>query len=732
MKNCFLLGLFLLSILSFSQAPNDTIKVNQLQEVVLSSIRIPSNKEILPIQVETINLKQIEFQNFQNTADLLSNSGTLAVQKSQQGGGSPSIRGFEASRVLLLVDGIRMNNLIYRAGHLQNIVTVDENLLDHVDVYFGPTSTLFGSDALGGTVSMTTKQPKFYDQIEKNISGTVSTRYSSVNEEKSGHFDLNYAQQNWASLTSFSYNDFGDLRMGRTKNHNGDYFGERPTYVETINGVDVLVENSNKYLQKQSGFKQYNFMQKIAYKSQKEFEHGLNFQFSNSTDIPRYDRLTDVSSTGLKSAEWFYGPQKRVLAVYSLSKKKAFLASDFKLDVAYQNIEESRHDRKFGNYNLQNRNEKVTMYSISIDLHKKFNTSELFYGIESYLEDLNSSAYSNNINTGAIKPIDSRYPNGKNNMLRNDIYVSYNTIFSKKTNFNIGGRAGYTILNSTIEDDTFFPLPFNSINQKNFTYSGTLGLVHRPSKNIDLKTNISTGFRVPNIDDLAKIFDSGNGFIIVPNAAIKPEKTITTDLGLVIKSNNKRFLMENTYYFTRFIDAIIADNFTYNGQSIIDYEGNPSQVIANQNKGRAFVTGFSTSIKGHLLANLNYNATFNYTLGRVTSEEARSPLDHIPPYFGKLGLNYTKKWGTIEAYMLYNGKKPISDYSLNGEDNQQYAPKNGMPAWETYNLKTAFTILPKGTLFIGVENILDTQYRAFASGINAPGRNVYGGFKYGF
>lgn len=715
-----------------SQTEKDTIKTNYLKEVVVSNNRISIKRENLPIQVETINSKEIEFQNFQNTADLLSNSGTLVVQKSQQGGGSPTIRGFEASRVLLLVDDVRMNNLIFRSGHLQNVITVDDNILDKVDVFYGPTSTLFGSDALGGSVNMTTKKALFLNQTKNEFSGNASTRYSSANEEKMVHFDLNYSKENWASLTSLSYNDFGDLKMGKTKNHNGDFFGERPTYVETINGVDVLVDNSDKYLQKQTGFKQYNFMQKLAYKSQKGYEHGLNFQFSNSTSIPRYDRLTDASPSGLKNAEWYYGPQKRLLAIYSINKEKAFLNSDLKFDVAYQNMKESRHNRKFGNYDLQNRTEKVNMYSVSLDLHKQFTKGELFYGLESYFENLNSSAYSNNINTGEIKAIDTRYPDGKNNMFRNDLYISYNQKENEKTYWNVGARAGYTTLKSTIEDDTFFPLPFNSINQKNFTYSGTAGIVHKPSKNIDLKTNISTGFRVPNIDDLAKIFESGAGFVIVPNANLKPEKTITTDLGMVIKTNNKNFQIENTYYFTRFMDAIITDTYLYNGQSTINYNGNQSQVLANQNKGKSFVTGFSTAIKGAITSDLQYTSTFNYTLGRITSAENKTPLDHIPPYYGKIGLNYGKKRINIEAYMLYNGKKPISAYFLNGEDNEQYAPKGGMPAWETYNLKTAFTIMPKATLFVGVENILDTQYRVFASGINASGRNIYGGLKYGF
>lgn len=733
MKKIFSVAFLVVSTLVYSQTINDTIKTNQLEEVIVISNKVPRTKDLIPIQIESVSQKEIEFQNYQNTADLLANSGNLHVQKSQQGGGSPTIRGFESSRVLLMVDGIRMNNLIFRSGHLQNVITVDENLLENVDIFYGPTSTLFGSDALGGTVSMNTKKAKYLSTNTKFISGTVSTRYGSVNEEKSGHLDLNFAGSNWASLTSFSYNDFGDLRMGKNRNKSNSYFGERDFYVETINGTDVLVANNDKYVQKNSAYKQYNFMQKLLYKTNSGYEHGLNLQYSTTSDVPRYDRLTDASSsTGLRNAEWYYGPQKRLLAVYSLSKEKIILNSDLKLDIAYQNVEESRHNRRFGNYNLQNRIEKVNMFSTSIDLRRKFTKGELFYGLETYYETLNSEAFSKNINTGVTASIDTRYPNGNNYMLRNDFYISYNEKATQKTVWNLGARAGYTLLHSSIDDDTFFPLPFNSINQQNFTYSATAGLIHQPSKNVDLKTNISSGFRVPNIDDLAKVFESGGGYVIVPNSELNPEKTITTDLGFVIRDHKKRFQLENTYFYTRFFDAIVTDNFTYQGQSTIMYNGVNSQVLANQNKGKAFVTGISTNLKLYLVENLQLNSSFNYTLGRITEESGRSPLDHIPPFYGKISLHYSKHWGTLEAYMLYNGKKPISDYYLNGEDNEQYAPNGGMPAWETYNLKTAFNIIKGGTLFVGVENILDTQYRVFASGINAPGRNIYGGMKYNF
>lgn len=717
---------------SFSQTKKDTVKsISELSELVIST-KLPSDYAKLANQVTTISAKQIDFQNFQSTAELLSNSGTLFVQKSQQGGGSPVIRGFEASRVLLLVDGVRMNNLIFRAGHLQNVITVDESMLENVGVFYGPTSTLFGSDALGGTVAMTTKRAKFLDESKNKYTGGINTRYSSVNREKSLALTLNYASTNFAALSILSFNDFGDLKMGSVKNHNGDYFGERPTYVTTVNGVDQLNTNSDKYTQVGSAFKQYNFLQKFAYKTNSGYEHGLNFQFSTSTNINRYDRLTETSGSGLKFAEWYYGPQERVLGVYSLQKKQAFLGSDLKVSVAYQNAKESRHNRRFGNYNLQNRNENVTMYSVGFDLDKKFTKGELFYGFESYLETLNSTAYANNINTDVRTDLDTRYPNGDNNMMRNDVYISYHEKISDRTVWNVGARTGYTSLKSTIVDDAFFPLPFTTISQGNFTYSGTFGIFHRTSNNVTLKANVASGFRAPNVDDLAKIFESAAGTIIVPNEDLKPEKTLTADFGFVIQSDSKKIKFENTYFYTRLYDAIVTDEFLYNGQSTIVYDGTTSQVFANQNKGKAFITGVSTNFSAEIIPSLLLNANFNYTLGRVVENGDTSPLDHISPYFGKIGVTYSENWANFDFYMLYNGKKAAKDYSTSGEDNAQYAPVGGMPAWETYNFKAGFNVNKGATLFVGVENILDTQYRVFASGINAPGRNIYGGLKYNF
>ena len=728
-KNIITLCFLVCSLSGYTQAQKDT---TNLADVVLIN-KIPIVISALPYQVATITAKQIDFQNFQSTAEVLSNSGSLFVQKSQQGGGSPSIRGFEASRVLLLVDGVRMNNLIFRSGHLQNVITVDESMLANIGIFYGPASTLFGSDALGGAVAMTTKKAKFIDEVENKWTGGINARYSTANLEQSLALNLNFASKNFAALTLLSFNDFGDLRMGKSKNRNLDFFGERPFYVATINGVDQLIANENRYVQKNSAFKQYNFMQKVSYKTRSGFEHGLNLQYSTSTSIPRYDRLTETdSSTGLRHAQWYYGPQERVLGIYSLGKENIFHATNLKASLAFQNVQESRHNRRFGNYTLQNREEEVKIYSIGVDLVKKIKQAELFYGLESYYEVLQSNAFSNDINTGAINSISTRYPNGNNSMLRNDIYVSYVDKIAENTWWNAGARLGYTTLNSSVADDSFFSLPFTTITQDNFTYSGTVGIVKNTSKYTTLKANLSSGFRVPNIDDLSKIFESVKGIIIVPNAALKPEKTITADLGFAFYSNSKKIKFENTYFYTRMIDAIVTSEFQYEGQSEIVYDGTVSKVFANQNRGKAFITGLSTSFSAVILSNVKFEANFNYNLGRIVENSVQSPLDHIAPYYGKIGFLYTHATFNLEAYLLYNGQKNRKDYSSSGEDNLQYAPVNGMPAWETYNLKTSIEVFNGTTLFAGVENILDTQYRTFSSGINAPGRNLYFGFRFIF
>ena len=730
MKN-LIFAFFVVVTLGFGQTKQQKNTTTTLDEVEVNYPKFKKKKSTISQEVETLNHKQIEFQNSQSTADLLQNSGKLFVQKSQQGGGSPVIRGFESSRILLLVDGVRQNNLIFRGGHLQNVITFDQNLIENVSIYYGSASTFFGSDALGGAINFTTKKAKFLNDNTKQFSGNINTRYSSVNKEKYVGFDFNYATKNFASLTAASFNDFGDLTMGKSKNGSNDYFGERNFYVENVNGVDVFVANLDIYSQKSTAYKQFSFMQKFLYQTASNTKHELNLQLSNSTNISRYDRLTETNAAGLKVAQWYYGPQKRIFANYTLSRDNAFLGSDFKLMTTYQKIEESRHNRNYKNYNLQNRIEKVNMFSVDFDLQKKFTKSTLFYGLNTVYDNLKSTGYSNNINTGIELPINSRYPNGDNNTLKSEFYASYNQDTTDKFSWNIGGRFGYATLKSTIADNSFLKLPYDTVEQKNMTYSFSAGMVYKTSNYFSLIGNLSSAFRVPNVDDLSKIFESSGGLLVVPNPDLKPEQTITGDAGF--KVTTKEFEFENTFFYTKINNSIVTDKFEFNGQSTILYNNVNSQVVANQNKGNAFITGISSYLRVNFSDEFHLDAIVNYSVGRiVNSNRSQSPLDHISPLHGKLGLNYSNKRFGTDLFMLFNTRKPIDDFNSGGEDNQIYATKDGAPSWQTYNFKASLMLIKQVTLFAGIENMLDIQYRTFSSGINAPGRNIYFGGKFSF
>ena len=735
-KYAIVVLLFCCAQISYAQQTKDTTKIKTitLDELTVSANKFAETKKTVSQQILVLDQAQIAATQSQTTADLISNTGTVFVQKSQLGGGSPVLRGFEASRIVLVVDGIRMNNIIYRGGHLQNIVTLDNSILERTEILFGPSSTMYGSDALGGVIHFYTKKPEFAEGDKKiNLKINAFSRFGSVNNEITGHVDFTVAGNKFGSLTSVTYSKFGDLKGGKNQNpfYTGTY-GERPYYAQRINGKDSLVENDNRYKQVQSAYSQYDILQKFAYKQNDHITHGINLQFSNSSDIPRYDRLTDPSSGGLKYSEWYYGPQRRLLGAYDLNyHDDNAVFQNIHAGINYQNLEESRHQRRFGKDNLQHRIENVNVIGADLDFQKIIKKHNIRFGLDAQYNTLKSTANEVDIVTGENSPLDTRYPDGKNFMLNVGVYATHTWQITNKLTLNDGLRVGYSLLHSTFNDTTFFKFPFSDVNQNNLVYSGSIGLIHSPSDNLKLSLLVSMGFRTPNVDDLSKVFESAAGSVIVPNANLRPEKTINTEIGITSIFEEK-ILWENSVYYTQFFDAIVTDKFQYNGQDSILYDGTMSQVLANQNKQHAYLFGVSSRIKAQCTDNLFLGFGMNYTYARIKTDTSDYPLDHIPPLMMHLDLGYKYKNFNAEFFVNFNGSKNIKDYYLNGEDNEQYATEKGMPAWFTANLHLSYKVWKYITLQAGVDNIFDTQYRAFASGINAPGRNIFGAIRFSY
>jgi len=710
---------------SHNNIPDTVISLN---DIVVSANKAEENHRLVSQQIAKLDYHQISDAQAQTTADLLSNAGGLFVQRSQMGGGSPVLRGFEANKVLLVVDGIRMNNLIYRGGHLQNVITIDNASLDRVEILYGPSSTMYGSDALGGVIHFFTRNPTFAKEVgRKAITANAFTRYGSVNNEGTAHADFSIGGKRVASLTSLTVSSFGDLKSGRQQNPFYDsIYGERPFYVTWINGVDSIVANDDKYKQVSSGYRQYDFMQKLAFRQNDKVMHLLNLQYSTSTDIPRYDRLTDVSGAGvLKSAQWYYGPQKRLLTAYTVEKKdsNAFFQNK-RVILSYQDVEESRHTRSYQSKNLDHRVEHVGVAGVNIDYTRRVHSHTIRAGIEQQTNTLQSTACRENIETGANASIDTRYPDGDNRMLNNAVYGSHTWQITDKLTLTDGLRLGYVSLYASFVDTSFFSFPFTAVRQNNFVYSGSVGIIKmfRP----DLKVALlgATGYRVPNIDDLAKVFESVPGSLIVPSNNLQPEKTISTELS-ASKVFGSTALWDAGVYYTVLSDAIVTSAYRFNGQDTIMYNGVASRVLANQNQNSAFIYGASTSFKVKAGKWLAVMGGMNYTYGRIRTDSVFYPLDHIPPLQARLQVSYNRNKMGTDFFVNGNGAKNLRDYYQNGEDNERYATPDGMPAWITLNVRARYALHKNILLQVGVDNILDTQYRIFASGINAPGRNVF-------
>jgi hemoglobin/transferrin/lactoferrin receptor protein len=699
-----------------------------LDEAIVSANRWEQGKTEIPYRIEKINMSETQFQNPQTAADLLGISGYAYIQKSQLAGGSPMLRGFATNRVLLVVDGVRMNNAIFRLGNVQNVISLDAGSTESAEILFGPGAVIYGSDAIGGVMDFHTL-PAIYSENKKPLlSINAMGRYSTASNEKTGHLDFNAGFKKWAIVTSITYASYEDLRAG---SHGNKYF-LRPYYQQTTNGRDTIIANKNPEVQVGSGFNQYYIMQKISLRLSAAWDINYAFHYSSTGDAPRYDRLyLDSNGDGIfDNAEWYYGPQQwmmnRLEAKHSANN---WFYDQMRLIAAWQDYEESRHDRKFNNQRLRNQTEHIDAYSVNIDMDKKIREkTNLFYGAEAVFNKVGSVANRININTHEITLTNTRYPDDAI-WQAYGIYASMKHKINKQLILNTGMRYSYYVVKADF-DTSMFPFPFVRAQNKNSALNGSIGVVFIPVANWQIYCNGSTGFHAPNVDDIGKVFDSEPGSVVVPNPGLKPEYAWNAEIG-TSKTFGSLLKLDFSAYYTYLDHAFARRDFKYNGQDSILYDGEMSRVQAIQNITRAYVYGVQAEIDIKLGAGFGLNSILNFQHGAEQSEDSLIdyPLRHAAPLFGSTHLTYTCKNFIIDFYGIYNSKMDFDDLPLSERnDASPYAKDNNgnpyVPEWYTLNFKAAWYVNSYLSIHAGIENITDRLYRPYASGISAPGRNL--------
>lgn len=712
---------------------------NSLGEIVLSVSKFGQKKSEIPQKIVGISKEDVELFNPQTSADLLQSSGQVFVQKSQLGGGSPSIRGYSTNRLLITLDGIRFNTAIFRGGNVQNIISIDPFYLERTEVILGPGSVVYGSDAVGGVLNFYTKNPTFSKKDSTNllISGNALTRFSTSNNEKTGHFDINIGTEKWAFLTSASYSDYGDQRQGR---HGPDAF-LRNEFVRRINGEDVVVQNDDPLQQISTGYSSYNFLQKIRYAPNATWDFNFNVSYATTSDYDRYDRLTQRDSDGnLRSAEWFYGPQKWLLTSLQINKEGSGPWYDrVQGTFAFQNSEESRNDRRFGRTGLRTRTERVNALSGALDFVKslKNRKNKLNYGIEYVYNFINSNGSITDIETGQFELTDTRYPDGSE-WQSLAAYVSGQFSIAPKLRLNTGLRYNQIFVFTDFSDNNqFFNFPFEKSRVNFGNITGSAGLNYELSKTVLLKTNLSTAFRAPNIDDIGKVFDSGDGDLVIPNPDLKAEYAYNAEVGAVFNFSNI-VTFDTNFYYSQLENALVRRDFTLNGSSTIEFEGEIVNIEAIQNAGTAQVWGFEAGLEINLPYDLKVTSQYNITRGEQEEEDGSLlPVRHVAPTFGNTHLIWKKEKWTLDAYAAYNGSFDFEDLSPEVNDSPELfaVDANGnpfSPSWYTLNLSSQYKLNDHWNFTANLENITDQRYRTYASGISAAGRNLILSAKYSF
>jgi hemoglobin/transferrin/lactoferrin receptor protein len=692
-----------------------------MDDFVISANRWEQNSAEIPNQIKKIGINQVDFYQPQTTADLLNLADNVFIQKSQQGGGSPMIRGFSANRLLIVVDGVRMNTAIFRSGNLQNVITIGSNMVESAEIILGPGSVMYGSDALGGVMDFHTISPSFSTSGRLQTEGRVISRLSTANNERSLHGEVSYGFDKIAGLTAFSLNSYGDIRMGAVKRRSGY---ENIEYIRRFNGNDVVERNEDPLIQRNTAFDQLNFMQKISLRPSQAFKVDYGFHFSTTTDIPRYDRLIERRNGILRNAEWFYGPQVWVMHNFSVQHIESTPFYDSaKMVVGYQFFEESRNDRRFGNDALRNREEEVNALSINIDLDKKINAkNSLFYGFEWVTNDVRSVGNSLNIVDSTSTQIASRYPDNSSwNSLA--AYLSHKVFLTDNLVMNSGLRFSYFDLQSEL-DPTFFDYPYTDLAIQNSALNGSVGLAWKISPKTQWSLNLSSGFRAPNVDDAAKVFDSSPGAVVVPNPDLEAEYAYNVEMAISQKIGDVAKL-ELAGFYSNLTNAMVRRPDTFNGETQILYDGVLSEVESIQNADKAEIYGIESSVIIRFSDPWSFKMAYTLTEGETSDGE---PVRHVAPAFGSARLIYDSNGLKAELFSFFNAELKYEDLSPSERDKVDiYASdENGQPfspGWLTVNARFSYELSDQFRLQGGVENIADLQYRPYSSGIVAAGRN---------
>lgn len=642
-----------------------------LKEMVLVATKTEKETFNLPNDIVKIDSKHFLQRQARTSPEILLSEG-IWTQKTNHGGGSLFIRGLTGNQILLLIDGIRLNNSTYRYGPNQYLNTVDVFSIGSVEILRGGGSVLYGSDALGGTLQMRSKEIDFSET--KKISASCLGRLASQNMEKSTHANFQLSKKKWAIGADLTYRNFGDLVGGDT------------TGIQTPSGYNELA---------------YSLKVKLA------LAKNLNL-----TALNQLVRQEDVAVFHKVKLENFsfnqMQPQQRHLSYLRFDyTPKSKIINRLEANISLQNTSETRQSQKNGTSKQTNETDKIQVVGMYLFTETVLNP---FYsintGTEVYVDKVNSEKIEINQLDNSKVTKRGLYPDGAS--YSNFALYQNHHLTWKNWAFQAGLR--YNLYQISMKDKDLGNV---EIQPSALVYDAAIQYFIQKKQHF--YTHFSTGFRAPNIDDMGTLGIVDFRYEL-PNYNLAPEKSRNFEIGYKINTNRLKL---NTYFYYNHLQNLITR--TKQNQVINTY-----QVYIKENTDQAFIRGFETNTKFQITSNLGLNSAINYTFGQnLTKNE---PLRRIPPLFYNIQLQYSyKKFYTNLTFFAANQQTRLAQ----GDKDDNRIPKGGTGAFQVLHWFGGYTWRSLDAN-ISVQNITNADYRIHGSGVNGAGRHLIVSLRYTF
>ena len=660
--------LFFLFSSFFALAQTDSVSTVLIDEVVVTTQRIPLNEQLIPYSISLLDKKEMDYFSKRSTPEMLMNTEGIFVQKTNHGGGSPFIRGLTGNQTLLLFDGIRLNNSIYRYGPNQYLNTVDVFTIDRLEVGRGTGSVQYGSDALGGALQIFSVEPRL-NSSDSEWHGNVTGKMMTGGMEKTGRGQLEFNSKKMAMIIGGTYRDFGDL----------------------VGGEETGVQSP-------SGYTEYAFDGKLLFAPKENIQLTLASQFLNQSHVPLYHKVV-LENYAINE----FHPQQRLMNYARLNirgRKKLF--DKVKFIASWQQNTENTTAQKNNSVLVQQDNNRVNTLGFVADV-----TSEISKiwsansGIEYYHDNVSSSRFVISTDNSA-PPVNKRglYPDDS----KFGSFSFYSLHHFTLNNWIIDGGIRFNAFNIKINDKDLGEV---KITPEALVFN--LGTMYNINRANHLYANVSNGFRAPNIDDMGTLGIVDFRYEI-PAYDLNPERSVNFETGY--KLSLPKFQANVTGYYMSLNQLITRVKME--GEFVDEY-----QVYKKENVEEAFITGCEAAFLWKAIRGLDISSSISYTYGQnITQDE---PLRRIPPLNGKVAATYTLKKFFVSGEVLFAG---MQDRLAEGDKSDNRIPEGGTPGWKVVNLFAGYQ-LAMVKMKVGFENILNKDYRTHGSGINGVGRSAW-------